>query len=177
MAVGIGFVRNMMKKALVISILLVMAGILAACGQSDESTLTPGKTPDQQQTDEPIVSGSGRVITGEEALDLYGIDVDNPPTPGAASATPQIWFPAKAWVEPSILPYDPNETINFLPMYSKPELEDEGIWLGDLEAGLEVILHGISQDSTVCLVEGPVMQGWDAKGWVACNRLSFTEPD
>ncbi len=62
-------------------------------------------------------------------------------------------------------------------MYSKPELEDEGIWLGDLEAGLEVILHGISHISTVCLVEGPVMQGWDAKGWVSCNRLSFTEPD
>jgi hypothetical protein len=62
-------------------------------------------------------------------------------------------------------------------MYSKPELDKEGIWLGDLEAGLEVILHGISQDNTVCLVEGPVIQGWEAKGWVACNRLSFTEPE
>ena len=177
MAVGIGFVRNMMKKALVISILLVMTGSMTACGQSAEPTLTPGTTPDQQPTDESVVSGNGRVVTGDEALELYGIDVDNPPTPGAAGATPQIWFPAKAWVEPSILPYDPNETINFLPMYSRPELDEEGIWLGDLEADLEVILHGISQDGTVCLVEGPVMQGWDAKGWVACNRLSFTEPD
>lgn len=177
MAVGIGFVRNMMKNALALSILLVMAGILAACGQSDVPTLAPGMTPDRQSTEEPVVSGRGRVITGEEALEFYGIDVDNPPTPGAETATPQIWFPAKAWVEPSILPYDPNETIYFLPMYSRPELDKEGIWLGDLEAGLEVILHGISQDGTVCLVEGLVMQGWDVKGWVSCNRLSFTEPD
>ena len=87
MAVGIGFVRNMMKNALVLSILLVMAGILAACGQSEEPTLAPGMTPDRQSTEEPVVSGRGRVITGEEALEFYGIDVDNPPTPGAETAT------------------------------------------------------------------------------------------
>ena len=115
------------------------------------------------------------MITGSEALELYGVAAS--PTPGPPTATPQIWFPARAWVEPSILPYDPNETIDFLPMFSNTTLDDDGLWLGDLGAGEEVILHGVSADGSVCLVEGEALQGWSTKGWVACNRLRFTEPE
>ena len=173
---GAGSVRNMMKKTFLIIILLVTAGFLGACGTPDEPT-TPGAMTDEGPTEGPDITGDGRVITGDEAIGLYGIDVNNPPIPGSGISTPKIWFPAKAWVEPSILPYDPDETINFLPMYSKPDLDIKGMWLGDLEAGVEVIFHGISRDSKVCLVEGSVMQGWDAKGWVSCNRLKFVLPE
>ncbi len=166
----------MMNKAFLIIILLVTAGFLGACGNLDE-TNAPGTVTDKGLIEGPDVSRNGRMITGTEALELYGVDVNNPPKPGDGTSTPQVWFPAKAWVEPSILPYDPEETIYFLPMYSKPDLEIKGMWLGDLEAGVEVVLHGISRDSKVCMVEGSVMQGWEAKGWVSCNRLSFTQPE
>ena len=62
-------------------------------------------------------------------------------------------------------------------MFSGPELDVEGTWLGDLEAGSEVVLHAVSEDGTGCLVEGPALQGWSTKGWVACNRLRFTEAE
>jgi hypothetical protein len=137
----------------------------------------PEGSPSQSTAVSPAAPGGGQVITGTEALELYGVDVNHPPTPRPATATPQIWFPARAWVEPSVLPYDPNETINFLPMFSRPELDSEGTWLGDLEAGREVILQAVSEDGTVCLVEGTALQGWTTKGWVACNRLRFTEPE
>ena len=80
-------------------------------------------------------------------------------------------------MEPSILPYDPNETIDFLPMFSNKELDTGGLWMGDLGAGQEVVLHGVSTDGSVCLVEGETLQGWSTKGWVACNRLRFTDTD
>ena len=164
-----------MKKALTIGFALAAAWTLAGCG-TNEVTPAPG-SPTGDVPTQAGVPGGGRVITGTEALKLYGIDVNNPPTPGPATATQQIWFPARAWVEPSVLAYDPNETINFLPMFSLPELDAEGTWLGDLNAGSEVILHAVSADGKACLVEGPVLQGWTTKGWVACNRLRFTEAE
>jgi hypothetical protein len=171
-----------MKKTLMKMLLLMALVGLSACSVREEPTLLPNTTPDLQLTQVPIDSEDGRVITGDEALALYGIDVNNPPTPDTTRATPQVWFPAKAWVEPSILPYDPEETINFLPMYtttgfSNPALNEPGMWLGDLETGQEVILYGITQDGKVCLVEGTVMQGWDSRGWVSCNRLRYTESE
>ena len=160
-----------MRKTLAIGFALAAAWTLTGCA-TNETMLTP-VGPNGTAPTQAAVPGGGRVITGTEALELYGVDVNHPPTPGPATATPQIWFPARAWVEPSVLPYDPNETINFLPMFSLPELDAEGTWLGDLKAGSEVILHAVSEDGTVCLVEGPVLQGWTTKGWVACNRLRF----
>jgi hypothetical protein len=171
-----------MKKTPLNLLLLASAVMFSGCRAGEQPTLLPDTTPEVQATKPQVNSEDGRVITGQEALALYGIDVNNPPTPDSAKATPQTWFPAQAWVEPSILPYDPDETINFLPMYTKTGLGDSGLgepgmWLGDLETGQEVILNGITQDGKACLVEGTVMQGWEARGWVSCNRLRFTEPD
>jgi hypothetical protein len=176
---GAGFVRDDMKKTLLCILIMVCAVGLSGCDAGEEPTQQPDMTSVPTM---PSDAGDGRVITGEEALALYGIDVNNPPTPDIALATPQTWFPAKAWVEPSVLPYDPDETIDFLPMYTTTGLgnlglNEPGMWLGDLISGQKVILYGITQDGKVCLVEGPVMQGWEAKGWVSCNRLSYTEPE
>jgi hypothetical protein len=168
-------VRVEMRGILAVGFALAAAWTLAGCGGSGPR-VTPQGSASEGPGETPVASGSERAITGTEALELYGVDVNDPPTPGPATGTPQIWFPAKAWVEPSVLPYDPNETINFLPMFSRPELDAEGTWLGDLESGRDVILHAVSEDGTVCLVEGPVLQGWTTKGWVACNRLRFSGP-
>jgi hypothetical protein len=164
--------RMGMRKLLEISLTLAAACVLAGCGSRQGTPEVAGPT-ESAATDVPV-SGKGRVITGEEALELYGAAAS--PTPGPPTATPQIWFPASAWVEPSILPYDPNETIDFLPMFSNMTLDEDGVWMGDLGAGEEVVLHGVSADGSVCLVEGETQQGWSTKGWVACNRLRFTEP-
>jgi len=178
LAVGAGLVRDGMKKVLLIWLLLGMAAVVSTCGGEQESTLLPDATQASPATQTSGNTEGGRVISGEEALELYGIG--DSPTPGPATATPQIWFPARAWVVPSILPYDPSETINFLPMYSSlalgdPGKSDPGIWLGDLETGQEVVLHGITQDGLACLVEGTTIQGWEAKGWVSCSRLEFVQ--
>jgi hypothetical protein len=117
--------------------------------------------------------GAGRVVTGAEALELY--EAAASPTPGPQTATPQIWFPANAWVERSIPRYDPEKTIDYLPMFSNTTLDENGLWMGDLVAGEEVVLHGVSADGSVCLVEGEALQGWSTKGWVACNRSRFTD--
>jgi len=117
--------------------------------------------------------GDGRVITGQEALDLYGVDSgDSPISP---TSTPLYLFPAQAWVLASSHPYDPNEDITILPMFTRPSLDHDGTWMGDLEAGMEVVLHSVSPDGLSCLVEGTAVQGWTTQGWVACNRLSFSE--
>jgi len=154
-------------------VLGVLGGVAVGCSMDGGSPASNGGAG--VATSVPP-SGNPREITGDEALRLYGVDVNSTPTAAPPTGTPQIWFPARAWVEPSVLPYDPNETINFLPMFSRPELDEEGTWLGDLEAGTEVVLHAISEDGSVCLVEGPVMQGYTTQGWVACNRLSYTGP-
>ena len=162
-----------MKKLILIGIALTVVSLITACGAGNPTPVVTGPT-ETVPTEAPI-TGEGRVITGSEALELYGAAAS--PTPGPPAATPQIWFPAKAWVEPSILPYDPNETIDFLSMFSNKELDTGGLWMGDLGAGQEVVLHGVSTDGSVCLVEGETLQGWSTKGWVACNRLRFTETD
>jgi len=162
-----------MSKRLGIALLVVLGCVVAACGSAPVAPV-PGGAPEAAPT-EASSSGEGRVITGSEALELYGVAAS--PTHGPPTATPQIWFPARAWVEPSILPYDPNETIDFLPMFSNTTLDEDGLWLGDLGAGQEVVLHGVSADGSVCLVEGEALQGWSTKGWVACNRLRFTEAE
>jgi len=159
-----------MRRMLRVGTLLLAACVMVACGST---SVARGRGGEAEVVPTEAPSGEGRVITGQEALELYGIAF--PPTPGRLAATPQIWFPARAWVEPSILPYDPNETIDFLPMFSSTTLDERGLWLGDLSAGEEVILHGVSADGSVCLVEGQTQQGWSTKGWVACNRLRFTE--
>jgi len=48
---------------------------------------------------------------------------------------------------------------------------------GSLTAGLPFgnFLQGVDADRTACLVEGVTMQGWSTMGWVACNRLCFSE--
>jgi len=167
-----------MKKVMLICLLMVLAAVASACGGEQASTLLPDATQASPATQTSGNTEGGRVISGEEALDLYGIG--DSPTPGPVTATPQIWFPARAWVMPSSLPYDPSETINFLPVYSTPGLgdpglSDPGLWLGDLETGQEVVLHGITQDGLACLVEGATIQGWEAKGWVSCSRLEFVQ--
>lgn len=155
-----------MRKAAVVGLAYLAGWMLAACAGASGAAGTDA-APIETAAD----PGKGREISGAEALKLFGIDVNATPTAVPATATAQIWFPASAWVEPSVLPYDANETINFLPMFSGPTLDVEGTWLGDLAAGSEVILHAVSEDGRACLVEGPMLQGWTTKGWVACNRL------
>ncbi len=120
-------------------------------------------------------TAAGRVISGEEALRLYGV-VE--PTAGPAqTATPVFLFPVSVRVKASEHPYDPAETITELPMYTRPTLNgagrqgEAGTWLGDLQTGSTVQLLTFTPDQIACLVEGETIQGWAAKGWVACNRL------
>jgi hypothetical protein len=110
-----------------------------------------------------------REITGQEALDLYGVETEvREPT-----RTPEYWFPIRAVVLPNVLPYDPDETIDILSVFTREELSEGGTWMGDLQAGSEVVLHSVSPDGAKCLVEGTAVQGWPVKGWVACNRLEI----
>ena len=172
MDLGISSMKNNLKAIQIISSILGVIVLLSACAGGDETTEI-ASTLEMTPT-ESVDSGDGRTIEGDEALELYGAVAS--PTTGPPTATPQIWFPAKAWVEPSILPYDSEENINYLPMFSNRRLEEAtSLWLGDLEAGQEVILHGVTEDGVICLVEGETTQGWTAKGFVACNRLRFTE--
>jgi hypothetical protein len=169
-ALGVGVERLRMRKSPEVMLTLAVACAMVSC--VGRGATTAGSTA--AVSTEVTAPGAGRVVTGAEALELYGAAAS--PTPGPPTATPQIWFPARAWVEPAILPYDPNETIDFLPMFSNMTLDENGLWMGDLGAGEEVVLHGVSADGSVCLVEGDTLQGWSTKGWVACNRLRFTEP-
>ncbi len=137
-----------------------------------------GKGTDEGVPEENVAAGDGtpRVISGQEALQLYGVATEDPVSIKPTS-TPLYYFPARAWVLPNEIPYDPQETITILPMFTRPALNDGGTWLGDLEAGAEVVLQGVNADRTACLVEGLTLQGWSTMGWVACNRLSFYEVD
>ena len=120
--------------------------------------------------------GGPSVISGDDALRLYGI------TPGSATApvTPTSdggpWFPRAAWVTASVLPYDGESPIRILPVYSDPTLDVGGTWLGDLVEGDTVELLGVDQVGRACFVEGESSQEWGVEGWVACNRLLFEKP-
>jgi hypothetical protein len=166
--------RKTTRNRTLLWVALCAASLLAGCGSGSAPYGT--RTTGGAEPTHPPVDRNGRIVSGEEALELYGAAA--PPTPGPPKATPQVWFPARAWVEPSILPYDPDETIEFLPMFSTTSLDvGNSLWLGDLEVGKEVVLHGVTEDGMVCLVEGETLQGWTTKGFVACNRLRFTETD
>ena len=76
----------------------------------------------------------------------------------------------------SVLPYDDPDPIVFMPVYAESELGVQSTWLGDLEAGSSVMLLSIHADGRACYIEGKAFQGWEVEGWVACNRLLFSEP-
>lgn len=156
----------MNKKHFVLLPIMFFVIIIVGCALLKRGSNDSG-TPIQE------VPGDSRVISGQEALDLYGIETNESPiTP---TSTPLYFFPARAWVLESSHPYDSNEDITILPMFTRPSLDHDGTWMGDLEAGIEVILHSVSPDGLSCLVEGTAIQGWTTKGWVACNRLSMLE--
>ena len=76
----------------------------------------------------------------------------------------------------SILPFDDPDPILVLPVYADSELGVLSTWVGDLEAGSIVILLSVHADGRACHIEGKAFQGWEVEGWVACNRLLFSEP-
>ena len=141
----------MKRKALVGGIITLFAMTMIGCSLFGDGT---SSTEDELQA----TYGEPREITGQEALQLYGVVTEDPAL--APTSTPLYFFPAQAW-----------------PMFTRPALNDGGTWMGDLEAGIEVVLRSVNSDRTACLVEGLTMQGWSTMGWVACNRLRFYEAD
>lgn len=153
---------------------LALAIMLSGCSLFGCGTETPGIPSGNGTAVSAEVTAEPREITGDEALELYGV-TDNEPVDGPTS-TPLYFFPAQAWVLESVNPLDPDENISILPMFTRPTLSEDGTWMGDLEAGIEVVLQSVNPEGTSCLVEGVTVQGWTTEGWVACNRLSFNEP-
>ena len=154
------------RSSLVIGLLLLAS---SGCAGIDKDDLSASGTV--------MPTGGGpSVISGDDALRLYGL------TPGAMAApvTPTSdggpWFPRAAWVTASVLPYDGESPIRILPVYSDPTLDVGGTWLGDLVEGSRANLLGVDQGGRACLVEGESSQGWGVQGWVACNRLLFDKP-
>jgi hypothetical protein len=119
---------------------------------------------------------TGRVISGEEALRLYGIESGIDVGPVEPSSTQETWFPMQVWVSASILPYDDPDPILVLPVYADSELGVSSTWVGDLEVGSNVMLLSVHSNGRTCFVNGNALQGWTVEGWVACNRLLFSEP-
>jgi hypothetical protein len=119
---------------------------------------------------------TGRVISGEEALHLYGIDAETVDEPVETSVSHEPWFPMQVWVSASVLPYDDPDPILVVLVYADSELGVQSTWVGDLEAGNSVMLLSIHPDGRACFIKGVSFQGWDVEGWVACNRLIFSEP-
>lgn len=140
---------------------------LSACasadqlGADDSRGAAPGSSP--------------QVVSGEEALSLYGI-TPGPSAESTPTVTAEAWFPRQVWVSASVLPYDDTSPIRILPVYSDPELDRTGTWLGDLPEGASVTLRIVDATGRACLVDGAAAQGWQVRGWVACNRILFFEP-
>ncbi|MCJ7825575.1 MAG: hypothetical protein MUP44_11800, partial [Anaerolineales bacterium] len=107
---------------------------------------------------------TGRVISGEEALRLYGIEPGVEVGPVEPSSTQEPWFPMQVWVSASILPYDDPDPILVLPVYADSELGVSSTWVGDLDAGLSVMLLSIHADGRTCYIEGKALQGWEVEG-------------
>jgi len=154
-----------------ISFIIIILGLMisiSACngngGGVENGDQTASPTATRKVSEEP------REITRKEALELYGIGEDEEIQ---ATRTPIQWFPISVWVNENVLPYDSNESVDELAVFTRWELSDKGTWLGDLQADTEVKLFNISEDRTACLIEGMTKQGWDVRGWVACNRLDF----
>lgn len=119
---------------------------------------------------------TGIVISGEEALRLYGIEAKVEDEPEQYWTTLEPWFPMEVWVSASVLPYEDPDPIMVLPVYADSELGVQSTWVGDLEAGTSVMLLSVHPDGRSCYVEGVALQGWEVEGWVACNRLRIKEP-
>ncbi len=96
--------------------------------------------------------------------------------PVETSSTQDAWFPMHVWVSASILPYDDPDPILVLQVYADSELGVSSTWMGDLEAGSSVKLLSVHADGRTCFVNGNALQRWTVEGWVACNRLLFSEP-
>ena len=122
------------------------------------------------------MDGEGDLISGEEALRLYGLTPDGEAMVSTTTADPEPWFPRDVWVAASVLPYDDPAPILSLPVYADAELGVFSTWVGDLPAGSAVTLLSVHADGRACFVEGQTMQGWDVRGWVACNRLLLENP-
>lgn len=118
----------------------------------------------------------GSVISGEDALRLYDITPVEVVSPETPTPSPEPWFPMRVWVTASVLPYDDPDPIRTLPVYADHELGVSSTWVGDLAAESEVTLWSVHADGRACFVEGHVIQGWEVRGWVACNRLVFEKP-
>ncbi len=158
------------KIVIVVPIIVILLTIgCSLTGSSDgDIDLTPGIVG----TDVDPNDLEPKRITGQEALELYGAigSVEE-----EATRIPETWFPIQVWVTENVLPYDPDETIDVVAVFTRPELTDGGTWLGDIQAGSEVTLLSVLENGSTCFIEGTAVQGWVVKGWVACNRLSFTE--
>jgi hypothetical protein len=133
-------------------------------------------TPEDRPGDGITAAPAGRIISGEEALRLYGIGIQPEVEGEGVFATPEPWFPMEVWVSASVLPYEDPDPIYILPVYADSELGVQSTWVGDLKAGKSVMLLSVHPDGHACFVEGSAVQGWSIKGWVACNRLLFAEP-
>ena len=151
-----------------IFILLISLGLVAAGCKVGVGAVREEEDSDSVPT--------GRVISGEEALRLYGIESGIEVGPVEPSSTQEPWFPMQVWVSASVLPYDDPDPIGVLPMYADGEFGVSSTGVGDLEAGTSVMLISVHPDGSSCFFEGISLQGWDVKGWVACNRLIFHEP-
>jgi hypothetical protein len=119
---------------------------------------------------------TGRVILGEDALCLYGIEPVIEVGPVEPSSTQEPWFPMRVWVSAPILPYDDPDPIMVLPVYVDSELGVSSTWVGDFEAGSGAMVLSIHADGRTRFVNGNALQLWKVEGWVVCNRLLFHEP-
>jgi len=147
--------------------LLSLALMVAGC---------KGDSSEVQEGEEVNAVPTGRVISGEEALRLYGIEPWTEVGTEEPNSTSEPWFPMQVWVSASVLPYDDPDPIVVLPVYADNELGVSSTWVGDLEAGSAVMLLSVDADGRACFIEGQALQGWEVRGWVACNRLLFEEP-
>jgi hypothetical protein len=155
-------------KESLIFILLISLGLFAA-----GCKVGVGEVREEDDSDSVP---TGRVISGEEALSLYGVDSETEVEPEDPRITPEPWFPMQVWVSASILPYGDPDPILVLPVCADSELGVSSTWVGDLEAGSSVMLLSVHADGSVCYIEGKAFQGWEVEGWVACNRFLFHEP-
>ncbi len=153
------------RCVLIIALLFLTAGCRGGLGLEPN----PGMT-------DVASDATTRVISGDEALSMYGIDPNRPEQTGTPTVTAEAWFPTDAWVSASVLPYDDPEPIRYLPAYSEPSLDVGGTWLGDLPEASRVRLVAVDQSGRACFVVGDAVQGWEVEGWVACNRLLFERP-
>jgi hypothetical protein len=155
---------NRVKASIFVGIVAV---VTASCSPVDGTSAGLEGGADKRET--PVV------VSGEQALSLYGITPDPPfvPTP---TVLDQTWFPRSAWVSASVLPYEDQAPIRILPVYSDPDLDVGGTWLGDLPEGEKVDILSVDPAGRSCYVVGEAAQGWLVEGWVACNRLLHEEP-